>query len=95
MSADSVPDAPRRWAPGLPVLPIPAVYLLHGKGGSPQGSVRKIEEIIAQNWPGLDFVRPQLPHSDPRVLAEESVVSQPAIGVDCRGNKVVLQKTSV
>ena len=43
------------------------------KVGSPQGSVRKIEEIIAQNWPGLDFVRPQLPHSDPRVLAEESV----------------------
>jgi pimeloyl-ACP methyl ester carboxylesterase len=55
------------------VWPIPAVYLLHGKGGSPNGTVKKIEAIFEQHWPGLEFVRPHLPHSDPAVRAERSV----------------------
>lgn len=56
-----------------PVLPIPAVYLLHGKGGSPDGTVRKLQAILEQHWPGLDFVRPLMPHHDPKVPAEISV----------------------
>jgi hypothetical protein len=73
LNAERFPDPPQQWTPGLPVLPIPAVYLLHGKGGSPVGTVRKIESILGPRWPGLDFLRPKLPHSDPAVLAEESV----------------------
>lgn len=56
-----------------PVLPIPAVWLLHGKGGSPEGTVSKIETALELHWPGLEYVRPMLPHHDPSVRAEESV----------------------
>jgi pimeloyl-ACP methyl ester carboxylesterase len=56
-----------------PILPIPAVWLLHGKGGSPAGTVSKIEMALELHWPGLKFVRPMLPHHDPSVRAEESV----------------------
>ena len=73
MTAERLPDTPRLWAPGIPVLPIPVVYLLHGKGGSPRGTVMKIESILSQHWTGLEFHRPTMPHSDPSVLAEESV----------------------
>jgi pimeloyl-ACP methyl ester carboxylesterase len=57
---------------GLP-FPIPAVWLLHGKGGSPAGTVSKIQAALELHWPGLDFVRPELPHHAPSVCAEESV----------------------
>lgn len=56
-----------------PVLPIPAVWLLHGKGGSPAGTVSKIETALELHWPGLEFVRPLLPHHDPSIPAEASV----------------------
>lgn len=56
-----------------PILPIPAVWLLHGKGGSPAGTVSKIETALELHWPGLEFIRPLLPHHDPSVRAEESV----------------------
>lgn len=56
-----------------PMFPIPAVYLLHGKGGSPDGTVKKLQTVLEQHWPGLDFIRPELPHHDPNVLAEASV----------------------
>lgn len=56
-----------------PVLPLPVVWLLHGKGGSPAGTVSKIETVLELHWPGLEFVRPMLPHHDPSVRAEESV----------------------
>jgi predicted esterase YcpF (UPF0227 family) len=56
-----------------PMLPIPAVYLLHGKGGSPDGTVKKLQTVLEQHWPGFDFVRPELPHHDPQIPAEASV----------------------
>ena len=56
-----------------PVFPIQAVYLLHGKGGSPEGTVRKLQTILEQHWPGLDFICPALPHRDPNIPAEVSV----------------------
>lgn len=55
--------------------PIPAVYLLHGKGGSPDGTVKKLADVFEQRWPGLEFRRPKLRHSDPVVQAEESFAS--------------------
>ena len=56
-----------------PVFPIPEVWLLHGKGGSPTGTVAKIETALELHWPGLEYVRPLLPHHDASVRAEESV----------------------
>jgi len=55
------------------VWPIPAVYLLHGKAGSPNGTVKKIETILERHWPGLEFFRPRLPHCQPESPAEQSV----------------------
>jgi hypothetical protein len=49
-----------------PVFPIPAVYLLHGKGGSPEGTVKKLQAVLEQHWPGLGFVRPRLPRLSAR-----------------------------
>ena len=41
-----------------PMFPIPAVYLIHGKGESPGGPVKKLQAVLEQHWPGLDFVSP-------------------------------------
>jgi predicted esterase YcpF (UPF0227 family) len=56
-----------------PVFPIPAVYFLHGKGGSPEGTVKKLQTVLEQRWPGLGFIRPVLPHHDPNIPADVSV----------------------
>lgn len=40
----------------------PAVYLLHGKGGSPEGSVLQIEALLRRTFPHLRYIRPSLPH---------------------------------
>jgi hypothetical protein len=54
------------------------VYLLHGKGGSTEGSVKLIENILASMFPCEDespvFHRLPLRHSNPHVLAERSYV---------------------
>lgn len=52
---------------------IPAVYLLHGKGGSPNGTVKKLADVLEPRWPQLSFVRPEMAHHDPEALAERSV----------------------
>lgn len=53
------------------------VILLHGKGGSPEGSVRQLEEELRRYYPartfGALFQRPRLLHSNPEVLAEQSL----------------------
>jgi hypothetical protein len=48
-----------------PMFPIPAVYLIHGKGESPNGTVKKLQAVLEQHWPGLNFIRPDLPFCDP------------------------------
>jgi pimeloyl-ACP methyl ester carboxylesterase len=55
------------------VIGVPAVYLLHGKGGSPNGTVAKLQECLQQDWPQLKYIRPALPHGDPTVPAEASL----------------------
>ena len=52
---------------------IPAVYLLHGKGGSPNGTVKQLAEVLEPRWPQLTFFRPEMAHHDPEALAEASV----------------------
>jgi pimeloyl-ACP methyl ester carboxylesterase len=53
------------------------IFLLHGKGGSPEGSVRQLEEELRGYYPartfGELFRRPSLLHSNSEVLAEESL----------------------
>jgi esterase/lipase len=49
------------------------IYLLHGKGGSPQGSVSKLEPLLREAHPEFTYHRLLLPHSDPHVVAEASV----------------------
>lgn len=55
------------------VISVPAVYLLHGKGGSPNGTVAKLQERLQLDWPELEYIRPALLHRDPAVPAEVSV----------------------
>jgi pimeloyl-ACP methyl ester carboxylesterase len=55
------------------IAAIPAVYLLHGKGGSPNGTVKKLADVLEPRWPQLSFVRPQMEHHDPEAPAEASV----------------------
>lgn len=64
------------------VISVPAVYLLHGKGGSPTGTVAKLQEWLQQNWPELKYIRPALPHGDPNVPAESSVEFLHNMGVE-------------
>jgi pimeloyl-ACP methyl ester carboxylesterase len=49
------------------------IFLLHGKGGSPEGSVRQLEEILRRGCPANSFHRPRLLHADPNVTAEDSL----------------------
>jgi hypothetical protein len=49
------------------------IYLLHGKGGSPQGSVSKLEPLLRAAHPEYTYRRLLLPHHDPAFAAEGSV----------------------
>lgn len=49
------------------------IYLLHGKGGSPQGSVAKLEPLLRAVHPEANYQRLLLPHHDPNAPAESSV----------------------
>jgi hypothetical protein len=48
------------------------IFLFHGKGGSPGGSVLQLEELLRGRFPRTRFVRPALLHGDPEVTAEAS-----------------------
>ena len=52
------------------------VLLLHGKGGSPEGSVKDIETLLRAHYPQMpvsSFQRPGLLHADGEILAEQSL----------------------
>ena len=54
------------------------IFLLHGKGGSPEGSVKQLEAALRPHLHGSSsapvlFHRPRLLHSSPTVPAEESL----------------------
>jgi esterase/lipase len=49
------------------------IFLFHGKGGSPAGSVSVLETALRPSFEGASFVRPLLLHNDPNVLAEHSL----------------------
>lgn len=56
------------------MTPIQTVFILHGKGGSPEGSSKQIQACLEDQQSELQglFNRPRLLHSDPSVLAEDS-----------------------
>jgi choline dehydrogenase-like flavoprotein len=45
----------------------PAVYLLHGRGGSPNGSVMQLETELRGRGLKQNYFRPLMPHSDETV----------------------------
>jgi len=51
------------------------IFLFHGKGGRPTGSVLQLEELLLPHFPEVSFTRPGLLHSDPAITAEESLES--------------------
>ncbi len=58
------------------------MYLLHGLGGSRDGSVRKLAEALKRSVPGHWGVsRPQLPHGDRNRTAGDSVAFLHHLGV--------------
>lgn len=66
---------------GIRAIPSVPVYLLHGKGGSPEGSVRKLQEVLEKHWQGVKFIRPSLPHRHPAIPAEASVEYLQGLGI--------------
>ena len=54
-------------------LVAPPVYLLHDKGCTPNGTVKRLQQLFRMGWQHLEFVRLALPHGDPAVTADDSV----------------------
>jgi predicted esterase YcpF (UPF0227 family) len=59
----------------------PAIFLLHGKGGSPNGSVSQLEAELRVCEPDQNYVRPLMPHSDPAEMPSISVGHLRSLGV--------------
>jgi pimeloyl-ACP methyl ester carboxylesterase len=59
------------------------IFLFHGKGGSPHGSVSQLEELLRQYYPtgNVAFHRPRLLHSDPKVPADESLAALASLNI--------------
>jgi hypothetical protein len=57
-----------------PEMQFPAIYLLHGRGGSPNGSVSQLEAELRILEPNQSYIRPLMPHSEPAVTPLASVV---------------------
>jgi hypothetical protein len=55
-------------------MQFPAIYLLHGRGGSPNGSVSQLEAELRTFQPNQNYIRPLMPHSDPAVTPLPSVL---------------------
>jgi len=51
-----------------------AVYLLHGKGGWPGGSVLQLEGLLRKSLPEPRYVRPSLPHGERRGSSRRSAL---------------------
>ena len=48
------------------------IYLFHELGGSPEGTVAKLEQVLSRGYPEVKFHRPNFPHSTPFIKAEDS-----------------------
>lgn len=52
----------------------PAVYLLHGRGGSPNGSVSQLEAELRKLGQAQNYIRPLMPHTDGELPPGPSVL---------------------
>jgi predicted esterase YcpF (UPF0227 family) len=59
----------------------PAIYLLHGRGGSPNGSVMQLETELRGCEPKQNYLRPLMPHSDESVTPWTSVLHLRSLAV--------------
>jgi pimeloyl-ACP methyl ester carboxylesterase len=57
----------------MAMFDFPAVYLLHGMGASPEGSVKQLETEMRRCGQQKNFVCPLMPHTDPAVSPSVSV----------------------
>ena len=57
------------------------IYLFHGKGGSPAGSVSVLEKELRRSLGNANYARPVLLHNDPTVLAEHSLAQLTNLGI--------------
>ncbi len=60
------------------------IILLHGRGGSPEGSVKDLEAGLRAQYPGQSanlYQRPRLLHTDGAVLAEQSLAGLRALNL--------------
>jgi pimeloyl-ACP methyl ester carboxylesterase len=58
------------------IVSFDSILLLHGKGGSPEGSVKDIEVLLRAHYPkksASSFQRPRLLHADGEILTEQSL----------------------
>jgi predicted alpha/beta-hydrolase family hydrolase len=59
----------------------PAIYLLHGRGGSPNGSVMQLETELRGRGLKRNYFRPLMPHSDETVTPWTSVLHLRSLAV--------------
>ncbi len=52
----------------------PKIYLLHGLGGSPNGSVNLLQKALVPAFPSSEFIRPLLPHNNYNIEEPEKSV---------------------
>lgn len=50
-------------------MQIPSVCLLHGLGGSPNGSVYELERELEKLGQRRSYLRPSMPHGDPQIAS--------------------------
>ena len=62
-------------------MDFPAVYLLHGRGGSPDGSVKQLEIELVKCGARQNYMRPLMPHTDPSVAPSISVTHLRELGI--------------
>lgn len=65
----------------MPLMNFPAVCLLHGTGGSPDGSVMLLESELIRCGQAQNYVRPLLPHADPNIQPSKSVEYLRTLGI--------------
>jgi len=57
------------------------IYLFHGKGGSPQGSVSVLQRALEPMLPPARYFRPHLLHHDPSLPAETALAALPELKI--------------
>ncbi len=50
------------------------VYLLHGRGGSPNGSTNLLQKALEPLFPNCEFIRPLLPHTNHKIENPEDSI---------------------